>query len=58
MTTYRVVWTPGTDNLRGHCHCGAERVTQDPVAVWDWLLGHPEDHEPVPLAVGPGRDSD
>jgi hypothetical protein len=36
----RVTWVPGSDELRGECHCGAEHITQDPVDVWDWLLGH------------------
>jgi len=43
---YRVRWMPGTDTLFGVCHCGAERTTQEPVELWDWLLGHPAGHEP------------
>ncbi|GAA1833472.1 hypothetical protein GCM10009772_08810 [Pseudonocardia alni subsp. carboxydivorans] len=35
----------GTDLLRAVCHCGAERVFDDPVPLWDWLLGCPVDHE-------------
>ncbi|GAA4705002.1 hypothetical protein [Phytohabitans rumicis] len=43
---YRVRWMPGTDTLFGVCHCGAERAAQEPVQLWDWLLGHPAGHEP------------
>ncbi|GAA2102845.1 hypothetical protein [Actinomadura alba] len=41
---YRVVWVPGTDRLRGECHCGAEKEAQDPIEVWAWLLAHPDGH--------------
>jgi hypothetical protein len=44
-TTLRVIWTPGTDDLLGICHCGAEHVAGDPVDVWSWLLAHPDGHE-------------
>ena len=40
---YRMHWLPGTDRLRGVCHCGAEREAEDPVAMWEWLLAHPQD---------------
>ncbi|KOV61964.1 hypothetical protein [Streptomyces sp. MMG1121] len=43
---YRVDWQPGTDLLRGICHCGAGHTAQDPVAMWEWMLGHPEGHRP------------
>jgi hypothetical protein len=43
-SVYRVHWRPGTDWLLGVCHCGAERSAEDPVALWDWLLAHPEGH--------------
>jgi hypothetical protein len=43
---YRVDWIPGTDVLHGTCHCGAEHSAQDPVAMWEWMLGHPEGHRP------------
>ena len=43
-TVYRIHWRPGTDVLHGTCHCGAEQSAEDPVALWDWLLGHPEGH--------------
>lgn len=43
-TVYRVVWVPGTDLLLAVCHCGAEREFDDPVALWQWLLAHPEGH--------------
>ena len=38
----RVSWLPGSDRLRGRCHCGAETEAQSPVAVWEWLLAHPD----------------
>ncbi|MFC9425582.1 hypothetical protein [Streptomyces sp. NPDC056987] len=41
---YRVDWTPGSDELHGTCHCGAERSGQDPVELWEWMLGHPTGH--------------
>ncbi|WP_181807743.1 hypothetical protein [Streptomyces shenzhenensis] len=43
---YRVDWLPGTDVLHGTCHCGAEHTAQDPVGMWEWMLGHPEGHQP------------
>jgi hypothetical protein len=42
---YRVRWTPGSDDLLGICHCGAEKILADPAAVWDWLLAHPQGHD-------------
>ncbi|GAA0397745.1 MULTISPECIES: hypothetical protein [Micromonospora] len=48
---YRIHWMPGTDILRGVCHCGAERVAEEPVELWEWLLAHPQGHHsPVPPA--------
>ncbi|WFE28176.1 hypothetical protein O7623_02905 [Solwaraspora sp. WMMD791] len=44
---YRIHWLPGTDTLRGTCHCGAERVGDDPVELWQWLLDHPRGHWPA-----------
>jgi hypothetical protein len=41
---YRVHWRPGTDRLDGVCHCGAERESEDPIALWEWLLAHPDGH--------------
>ncbi|MGQ4513023.1 hypothetical protein [Streptomyces sp. DW26H14] len=38
---FRIHWVPGTDRLLAVCFCGAERVFEDPVEVWDWLLSHP-----------------
>ncbi len=43
---YRIDWLPGTDVLHGTCHCGAENSAQDPVEMWEWMLGHPEGHQP------------
>ncbi|MFV8186184.1 hypothetical protein [Streptomyces sp. AF1B] len=45
---YRIDWLPGTDTLHGTCHCGAEHTAQDPVAMWEWMLGHPEGHRSHP----------
>jgi ferredoxin-NADP reductase len=42
----RIHWKLGTDVLVGVCHCGAERDAEDPVELWEWLLGHPVGHEP------------
>ncbi|MEU0673741.1 hypothetical protein ABZ330_12755 [Streptomyces sp. NPDC006172] len=44
---YRIDWLPGTDVLHGTCHCGAEHAAQDPIAMWEWMLGHPEGHHPA-----------
>jgi hypothetical protein len=38
----RVNWLPGSDRLRGRCHCGAEAEGEDPVTMWEWLLAHPD----------------
>jgi hypothetical protein len=38
----RVNWLPGSDRLRGLCHCGAEAEAEDPAAMWEWLLAHPD----------------
>jgi hypothetical protein len=38
---YRVDWVPGTDRLRGTCHCGAIGEAEDPVPMWQWLLACP-----------------
>jgi len=51
---YRIHWLPGTDTLRGTCHCGAERTADDPVELWQWLLDHPRDHL-APQAVPAAR---
>ena len=51
----RVNWLPGSDRLRGRCHCGAETEAEDPVEMWAWLLAHP-DHPaggaPAPQSPG------
>jgi hypothetical protein len=41
-TVYCVDWLPGTDRLLGTCHCGATVEADDPVRLWEWLLGHPD----------------
>jgi hypothetical protein len=38
----RVGWLPGSDRLRGRCHCGAESEAEDPVLLWEWLSAHPD----------------
>ncbi|MEN0139085.1 MAG: hypothetical protein AAGC80_28300 [Rhodococcus sp. (in: high G+C Gram-positive bacteria)] len=43
----RIVWLPGTDRLRGVCHCGAAHEADDPAALWEWLLAHPVGHRAV-----------
>ncbi len=43
-SVYRVHWVLGTDQLLGVCHCGAQRRSEDPVQLWEWLLGHPSGH--------------
>ncbi|MDG4808787.1 hypothetical protein O7634_18745 [Micromonospora sp. WMMD1120] len=48
---YRIRWLPGTDTLRGTCHCGAERSADDPVELWEWLLAHPRGHRAGPAAA-------
>lgn len=45
-TVYRIHWEPGADVLVGVCHCGAERGSEDPADLWDWLLAHPDGHAP------------
>ena len=39
---FRVRWVPGTDQLRAVCFCARERVFEDPVELWAWLLAHPD----------------
>jgi len=43
-TVHRIHWKLGTDVLLGVCHCGAEHESEDPVELWEWLLGHPVGH--------------
>jgi hypothetical protein len=47
VAVYQVRWTPGSDQLLGVCHCGAEHVADDPLDVWAWLLAHPDGHKAV-----------
>jgi hypothetical protein len=49
---YRIEWVPGTDRLRGICHCGAAGEAHDPVSMWQWLLAHPA--HPAPGELRPG----
>lgn len=48
---YRIEWLPGSDRLRGTCHCGATIEGQDPLSMWQWLLAHPA--HPGPGDPGP-----
>ncbi|GLW21580.1 hypothetical protein DI270_010835 [Microbispora triticiradicis] len=50
-TVHRIRWVPGTDRLQATCFCGAEREFDDPVVLWDWLLGHPEGHRARPAGA-------
>jgi hypothetical protein len=56
---FRVTWLPGSDQLHGACHCGADRVSEDPIDLWTWLYDHPVGHlpaqEPVPDDTSPHR---
>jgi hypothetical protein len=45
QNTFSITWVPGTDVMLGVCHCGAEHVAEDPVELWEWLLGHPAGHD-------------
>ncbi|SFL42964.1 hypothetical protein [Geodermatophilus ruber] len=55
----RINWLPGSDRLRGRCHCGAEAEGEDPIEMWEWLLAHPNHPEggpdvpPVPDVLPP-----
>jgi hypothetical protein len=53
---YRIHWVLGTDQLRAVCHCGADRVFDDPVELWEWLLGHPDGHLTVTTPPPHGTD--
>ncbi len=53
---HRIHWVLGTDRLRAVCHCGAEQIFDDPVPLWEWLLGHPVGHD-VPAADPPREPS-
>lgn len=46
---HRIHWMQGTDRLPAVCHCDAQREFEDPIALWVWLLGHPEGHHPRPV---------
>lgn len=50
---YRIEWLPGSDELLGRCHCGAQRTGEDPIQLWQWLLGHPDGHQPPAVAEQP-----
>ncbi|WP_338703181.1 hypothetical protein V2W30_38185 [Streptomyces sp. Q6] len=52
---FRIDWLPGTDVLSGRCHCGAAHTCEDPVAMWEWMLAHP-DHTTAPVGATPEED--
>ncbi len=58
-SVYRIVWQLNTDVLVGYCWCGQSHEAQEPIALWDWLLAHPDTHpdcgSPAPFAPGPDR---
>jgi hypothetical protein len=43
-SVYRIVWKLETDVLVGYCWCGTSHEDIDPIAMWDWLLAHPDTH--------------
>ncbi|MFD8568857.1 hypothetical protein [Streptomyces sp. NPDC059639] len=55
---YRVDWLPGTDLLSGTCHCGARHEAEDPVALWEWMLAHPDHPGPPGLPTRTRTDKD
>lgn len=63
-TTFTVDWLPGSDVLRGRCHCGATSSAQDPATLLDWLGAHPDGHDTsgpevllAPLPAGVAGDA-
>lgn len=54
---YRVQWVPGTDHLLGECFCRAQRLSDDPVPLWEWLFAHPDGHDPMPTSGPDPGDS-
>ena len=56
---YRIHWVLGTDRLRAVCYCGAERIFDEPVELWEWLLAHPDGHTPAgpPSPPRPGSQA-
>ena len=41
---FRVVSKLNTDILVGYCWCGEPHESEDPIALWTWLLEHPDGH--------------
>jgi hypothetical protein len=58
----RVEWMPGTDRLCGTCFCGTSHEAEDPIAIWEWLLGHRDSHggegsgRPPAVPLAPRRE--
>lgn len=48
---FRVVSKLNTDILVGYCWCGEAQESEDPIALWTWLLEHPDGH-----STGPGEE--
>lgn len=42
--SYEITWIPGHDTMLASCHCGADKVGDDPIELWNWVLGHPVGH--------------
>ena len=53
--TSTVAWLPGSDRLRGQCSCGATTEAGDPIALWQWLLAHPDHPAAAPELDGAGE---
>jgi hypothetical protein len=54
-TVFRIEWLPGSDRLRGRCHCGAVAEAEDPVQMWQWLLAHPAHPASPAQAASPAQ---
>lgn len=54
----RVHWMLDTDQLRAVCHCGATRLFEDPIVLWEWVLAHPDGHEPGGAHTGSDTETD
>lgn len=56
-TIFTVEWVPGTDRLLGTCFCRAQKGSEDPIQLWDWLTGHPVGHRPPAATTRPDPDT-
>lgn len=53
---YRIHWVLDTDRLLAVCFCGAERIFEDPIELWEWLLAHPDGHDSRTAAASTDGD--